>query len=59
MEQRAQLIRDLRKERPTLLFVKQGASLDELLRELPDDLEFVPRGRQGRNVITGIVQARN
>jgi 4-amino-4-deoxy-L-arabinose transferase-like glycosyltransferase len=40
----------------TLLFVKSGNVFDDMLRALPQDLEFVPRGRQGANVRVGLVQ---
>ncbi|MCI0685560.1 MAG: glycosyltransferase [Gemmataceae bacterium] len=55
---RAELIRDLRQQGETMLFVKQGEALQDLLQALPDDLEFVPRGRPGRTVIGGVVQRR-
>lgn len=56
--QRAELIRDLRQQEQTMLFVKHGEALQDLLEALPGDLEFVPRGRPGRNVIGGVVQRR-
>jgi 4-amino-4-deoxy-L-arabinose transferase-like glycosyltransferase len=40
----------------TLLFVKNGNAFNDMLRALPQDLEFVPRGRQGTNVRVGLVQ---
>lgn len=55
--QRADLIRDLQKQGQTLLFVKQGEALADLLQALPGDMEFVPRGRTGR-IISGIVQSK-
>jgi hypothetical protein len=55
--QRAELIRDLQKQGQTLLFVKQGEALADLLQALPGDLEFVPRGRTGR-IVSGIVQTK-
>jgi 4-amino-4-deoxy-L-arabinose transferase-like glycosyltransferase len=54
-EQRRQLLADLRSQPRTLLVVKSGRLLDELLRELPDSLEFVPQGRPGF-VTTGWVR---
>ncbi|MCS7046150.1 MAG: phospholipid carrier-dependent glycosyltransferase, partial [Gemmataceae bacterium] len=57
-ERRDELIRKLRQYERTLLFVKPGAAMDDLLRALPNDLEFVPRGPQGRTVSSGIVQWR-
>jgi 4-amino-4-deoxy-L-arabinose transferase-like glycosyltransferase len=56
---RAELIRDLRQHEQTMLFVKQGEALQDLLRALPADLEFVPRGRPGRSVVGGVVQRRD
>ncbi|MHB1422473.1 MAG: glycosyltransferase [Gemmataceae bacterium] len=46
-EQRRQLLDDLRAQPRTLLLVKSGKAFDELLAELPDSFEFVPRGRSG------------
>jgi len=57
-ERRAALIDDLRQQGRTLLFVKRGAALDDLLRALPGDLEFVPRGRPGAIVVPGVVQVK-
>jgi dolichol-phosphate mannosyltransferase len=42
-----QLVEALRSQPETLVFVKSGAPLDELLAELPAGLEFVQQGRQG------------
>jgi 4-amino-4-deoxy-L-arabinose transferase-like glycosyltransferase len=58
-QRRAELIDDLRRQRRTLLFVKQGAALDDLLEALPEDMEFVPRGRSGAVVAAGLVQVRD
>jgi dolichol-phosphate mannosyltransferase len=55
--QRAELIRDLQKQGQTLLFVKQGEALADLLHALPGDMEFVQRGRTGR-IVSGIVQTK-
>ena len=56
-EQRRQLIADLRANPRTLAFVKSDHSLDELHRDLPGSLEFVPHGRQA-NVTVGWVRQR-
>jgi 4-amino-4-deoxy-L-arabinose transferase-like glycosyltransferase len=56
-EQRQQLLSDLRSQPRTLLLVNSGKALDELLRELPDSLEFVSRGRPGL-VAAGWVRPR-
>ena len=42
-----ELIEALRGRRETLVFVKTGAPLDELLADLPPGMEFVMQGRQG------------
>jgi hypothetical protein len=47
LEQRRQLLVDLRGRPRTLLVVKSGKVLEDLLRELPDSVEFVTRGRSG------------
>jgi hypothetical protein len=44
-EQRRQMLADLRTRPRTLLLVKSGKALDELLSELPDSVEFIPHGR--------------
>ncbi len=55
--QRAEMIRALQNQGQTLLFVKQGEALQDLLSTLPGDLEFVPRGRPDGKVVAGLVQA--
>jgi hypothetical protein len=45
--QRHLLLRDLRRGPDRLLLVKVGPVLDGLLRALPPDVEFLPRGRSG------------
>jgi dolichol-phosphate mannosyltransferase len=55
--ERAALLADLRRRPGMLLFVKSGKALDELLRDMPEGLEYVPRGRQG-NVQVGWVRSR-
>ncbi|HTU89561.1 MAG TPA: glycosyltransferase [Gemmataceae bacterium] len=45
--QRRQLLADLRSRPRTLLLVKSGKHFDELLREMPDSIEFVPHGQPG------------
>ncbi len=57
--QRTKLIRDLRKHEQTLLFVKQGEALDDLLGAMPRDLEFTPRGRPGGRLVSGVVQNKS
>jgi dolichol-phosphate mannosyltransferase len=42
--QRRQLLADLRSRPRTLLLVKSGRALEQLLRELPDSVEFVAQG---------------
>jgi dolichol-phosphate mannosyltransferase len=56
-DQHRQLLEDLRSRPRTLLLVKSGKPLDELLRELPESIEFTPRGRPGL-VTAGWVQPR-
>jgi 4-amino-4-deoxy-L-arabinose transferase-like glycosyltransferase len=56
-DQRPQLIADLYRREQTLAFIKSDHSLQELLRDLPGNLEFVPRGRQG-GVAVGWVRRR-
>ncbi len=46
-EQRPALIEELRDREETLVFVKSGKPLDELLGDLPPSREFVVEGRQG------------
>jgi hypothetical protein len=46
-DQRRQLVDDLRTRARTLLLVKSGKMLDDLLRELPDSAEYVSSGRPG------------
>jgi hypothetical protein len=55
--QQQQLIDDLRSRTGTLLLVKSGATLRELLGQLPDSLVFLTRGRKG-DVTIGWVRAR-
>jgi dolichol-phosphate mannosyltransferase len=56
-DRRQDLIADLRANPRTLAFIKSDHSLDELLRDLPGSMEFVPDGRQG-NVAVGWVRPR-
>jgi hypothetical protein len=56
-DRRQQFIADLRANPRTLAFIKSDHSLDDILRDLPGWLEFVPRGRQG-NVTVGWVRRR-
>jgi dolichol-phosphate mannosyltransferase len=55
--QRAQLIAAARDNRPILAFIKADQALQELLRELPPSLEFLPYGRQG-SVAVGWLRPR-
>jgi 4-amino-4-deoxy-L-arabinose transferase-like glycosyltransferase len=57
VEERPQLIEELRKNPATVLVVKSGREFDSLLRELPPSLEFLPQGRQGL-LIVGQVRPR-
>ena len=56
-EQRAELLQDVRSHPGTLLLVKSGPLLNDLLRDLPATVEFVRRGRHGA-VTAGWVRAR-
>ena len=56
-DERDRLLADLRARPETLLMVKSGHALDELLGRLPGSVEFVTRGRQGL-VTVGCVRAR-
>jgi len=58
-ERRGALIDDVRARGRTLLFVKQGPALADLLASLPPDLEFIPRGRAGTVLAPGLVQKRD
>ena len=44
--------------RETLLFVKNGPAFAEVIRAMPQDLQFVPCGRQGGSVSVGMVKRR-
>jgi dolichol-phosphate mannosyltransferase len=46
-QERSRLLDDLRNQPATLLVVKAGNELDELLAELPARMEFIRQGRQG------------
>jgi 4-amino-4-deoxy-L-arabinose transferase-like glycosyltransferase len=56
-EKRRQMLGDLQRQKKTLIFVKSGESLAELLKTLPPSLEFVPRGRQG-TVVAAIIRTQ-
>jgi hypothetical protein len=56
-DDRQQLIGDLKANPRSLAFVKSDQSLDELVRDLPGSMEFVPHGRQG-SVAVGWVQQK-
>ncbi len=56
-DERDRLIADLQNMPETLLFVKSGPVLDDLLRRLPAFLEFVP-SNQGEIVTVGVVRPR-
>ncbi len=53
-----ELFDGVRREGRALLFVRRRDALHDLLQALPEGMEFVPRGRQGSNVVTGVVQLR-
>ena len=55
--ERGRLLADLRQRPKTLLLVKSGPVLEELLRELPSSVEFVARGRPGA-ITAGWVRPR-
>jgi hypothetical protein len=56
-DERARLLADLRAQPETLLLVKSGRVLREVLADLPGSVEFVTHGRQGL-VTIGRVRAR-
>ena len=56
-EDRQRLLADLRSQPETLLLVKSGRVLRELLDDLPESVEYVSRRRQGA-VTVGRVRAR-
>jgi hypothetical protein len=51
------MISDLESRPETIVFIKTGRVLNELLSLLPDSLEFVPRGRASW-MTAGIVRRR-
>jgi 4-amino-4-deoxy-L-arabinose transferase-like glycosyltransferase len=55
---RDELIADLHRRPETIVFVKSGSALNDLLQNLPSSLEFVPRA-QSRTVTAGLVHRRN
>jgi hypothetical protein len=58
-EQRHRMIADLHRQRRTLLFVRSGRDVEELLRALPETVEFAPeRQGQGGEVVVGWVRVR-
>jgi len=57
-DQLEQLLADLHRRRQTLLLVKSGPVLDDLLHALPDSLEFVSTGRPGW-VTAGLIQRQS
>ncbi len=57
LDQRAQLIQDVRSRPGTLLLVKSGPLLNDLLQDLPGTVEFVRHGRHGA-VTAGWVRSR-
>jgi 4-amino-4-deoxy-L-arabinose transferase-like glycosyltransferase len=56
-DDRDRLIADLERFPETILFVKTGPVVDDLLRHLPSSLEFVPSS-EGEIVTAGVVRAR-
>jgi dolichol-phosphate mannosyltransferase len=57
-DERDRLLTDLQGRPETLLFVKSGPALDDLLPRLPASLEFVPSSR-GEIVTVGLVRRRS
>jgi 4-amino-4-deoxy-L-arabinose transferase-like glycosyltransferase len=57
VDQRAQLLQAVRTRPGTLLLVKTGPLLEDLMRDLPDSVEFVRHGRHGA-ITAGWVRAR-
>ncbi len=57
IKERAQLLATVRSHPGTLLLVKTGPLLADLLRDLPDSVEFVRHGRHGA-ITAGWVRAR-
>jgi 4-amino-4-deoxy-L-arabinose transferase-like glycosyltransferase len=55
LEESAELVRYL-EERPTLVFVKKGAGLEEMARVLSASLELIEIGRQSEKVFVGVVR---
>jgi hypothetical protein len=53
-----EMVQKLLHESGSLVIVKSDASFQQLLAALPDSLEFVPCGRQGKQVFVGIVSPR-
>jgi dolichol-phosphate mannosyltransferase len=56
-ERRQRLMADLAAQPQALVFVKSDHSYQDLLRDLPPMLEFMPRGRRG-TVVVGLVRYR-
>src|SRR5205823_5249946 len=56
-DRRENLLADLERWPATLVFVKTGPAMEELLHSLPPTLEFVSRG-QSRTVTAGMVRRR-
>jgi hypothetical protein len=57
-DERERLLADLAGARLTLLFVKTSRTVPDLIRDLPEDLEFVVQGRQG-TIRVGLVRPRS
>jgi 4-amino-4-deoxy-L-arabinose transferase-like glycosyltransferase len=57
-DERDRLLGDLERCPETVLFVKSGPALDDLVRHFPDSLEFVPRDQSGW-VAAALVQRRH
>ena len=55
--QKGRLFADLHRQRRTLLFVRSGRDLEDLLRELPETVEFAPE-RHNVGVVIGWVRPR-
>lgn len=50
--------KSLAKTVPALVFVKREKALEGMLRVLPEDWEFVPRGHERKNVVVGVLRPR-
>src|SRR5262249_30330525 len=58
-DEREQMYQGFENCAATLVFLKKDKGVREVLEELPATLEFIPRGRQGWNVASGIVRRKS